>query len=109
MKPAPNWTVWTLAVLLGGALLLGVGEARAAPGWTQTSNARYRPSGGVERAEIFAMNADGSGLVNLTNDPATDDWSPAWSHDGARIAYTQTSPSYEPEIFSMNADGSDKR
>ena len=32
-------------------------------------------------SEIYAMNADGSGKVNLTNDPA-DEFAPSWSPDG---------------------------
>ena len=43
-------------------------------------------------SEILAMNADGSGLRNLTNDPGRDDTAPAWSpwldghlrHEGRR-------------------------
>ena len=36
--------------------------------------------------EIYTMNADGSGAVRLTNDPAFDD-SPAISPDGTQIAF----------------------
>ncbi len=37
-------------------------------------------------AEIYVINADGSGLRRVTNHPA-DDIHPAWSPDGARIAF----------------------
>ena len=37
--------------------------------------------------EIYVMNADGTGQTRLTNN-ATADWSPAWSSDGAKIAFT---------------------
>jgi len=54
--------------------------------------------------EIYLMNGDGSGLINLTNDSSDDDL-PAWSPDGTRIAFCTTRDgSYE--IYSMNADGS---
>ena len=36
--------------------------------------------------EIYVMNADGSQQTNLTMDPGVD-FSPAWSADGAKIAF----------------------
>ncbi len=57
--------------------------------------------------EIFTINADGTGLVNLTRS-AEDDFSPTWSPDGSRIAFAQTS-SESSEIYVMNADGSGQR
>lgn len=36
--------------------------------------------------EIYLMNADGSGLEILTDDPV-DDWNPVWSPDGSKLAY----------------------
>jgi TolB protein len=49
------------------------------------------------------MNADGTGLVNLTNNPADDVW-PAWSPDGKKIAF-QSNRDGNLEIYVMNADG----
>src|SRR3989440_205169 len=54
--------------------------------------------------EIYAINADGSGQVDLTNNPATD-WEIAWSPDGSKIAFT-SSRDRNWEIYVMNADGS---
>ncbi|MCR4408427.1 MAG: DPP IV N-terminal domain-containing protein [Anaerolineae bacterium] len=56
--------------------------------------------------DIFVMQADGSGLVNLTNHPAWDG-TPAWSPDGKRIAFTSDREDDKPQIYVMNADGSD--
>src|SRR5213083_3084647 len=54
--------------------------------------------------EIYVMNADGTGLTRLTNDPASDVY-PAWSPDGSRIAFTSTRDGHN-NIYIMNADGS---
>jgi len=48
--------------------------------------------------EIFVVSADGTGLMNLTNHPESEE-GPAWSPDGSKIAF------YRGGIFVMNADG----
>jgi TolB protein len=54
--------------------------------------------------EIWLMNADGSGLKNLTNHIAVDRY-PAWSPDGKQIAFASTR-SGNWDIWTMNVDGS---
>jgi TolB protein len=54
--------------------------------------------------EIYLMNGDGSGSVNLTNNQA-DDLLPVWSPDGKRIIFMSNRDG-NPEIYVMNADGS---
>ena len=54
---------------------------------------------------IFVMNADGTGLVRLTDHPAGDG-APAWSPDGRRIAFTVQRFGND-EIFVINADGTE--
>ncbi len=66
------------------------------------------------RSDIWIMNADGSGQENLTGDmPATGQRSsPAWTRDGSRIAFAQydnTGSGTVASIWTMRADGSDKR
>ena len=53
--------------------------------------------------EIFVMNADGTGVTQLTNNDA-DDWHPVWSPNGKQIAF-QGDRDGDDEIFVMNADG----
>jgi dipeptidyl aminopeptidase/acylaminoacyl peptidase len=54
--------------------------------------------------EIYSVNADGTGLARLTDDPAHDDQA-AWSPDGQRIAFT-SSTGDDSKLVVMNADGS---
>jgi len=57
--------------------------------------------------DIFLMNANGTGLVNLTNTPTISEGGPEFSPDGRRIAYTGGPPSNQ-DVFVMNANGSNK-
>ena len=54
--------------------------------------------------EIYVMDADGSNLTNLTNNPAYD-WLPVWSPDGSRIAFVSDRDG-NWEIYVVDADGS---
>ncbi|HKI01847.1 MAG TPA: hypothetical protein VKK31_07710 [Thermoanaerobaculia bacterium] len=54
--------------------------------------------------EIYVMNPDGTGVVQLTKTPGTDDM-PAWSPDGKRIAFISDRTG-DNEVYLMNADGS---
>jgi dipeptidyl aminopeptidase/acylaminoacyl peptidase len=53
--------------------------------------------------EIYVMNADGSGVTRLTNNPA-EEWMPAWSPDGTRIAFVSGRDG-NYEIYLTIADG----
>ena len=57
--------------------------------------------------EIYVMNADGTGVTRLTNDPASDR-QPAWSPDGSRIAFASNRGGGF-DIYVMNADGTGVR
>jgi Tol biopolymer transport system component len=54
--------------------------------------------------EVFTARPDGSDRRNLTRN-ALNDWGPAWSPDGRRIAYCSGIEN-RYEIYVMNADGS---
>jgi TolB protein len=54
--------------------------------------------------DIWVMNADGSGLTNLSRSPE-DELYPAWSPDGQKIAFT-SKRSGNLDVWVMNIDGS---
>lgn len=58
-------------------------------------------------ADIYVMNADGSGTRKLTHN-ARNNAEPAWSPDGRKIAFRSTRNGNR-DIYVMNADGSGKR
>ena len=51
------------------------------------------------------MRSDGSNQTRLTSDSA-DDFEPAWSPDGTKIAFASYRDLGPPQIYVMNADGS---
>jgi Tol biopolymer transport system component len=106
-------SVATLTVLLA-ALLVPVQPADAAfPG----QNGRLVFAGsmssglGVENPEgdyeIFTINPDGTGLVQLTHNSGLD-YDPAWSPDGESIAFSSDS-GVDSGVYVMNADGTNQR
>jgi len=54
--------------------------------------------------EVFAMLADGTDLVNLSQNAAAADYEPDWSPDGTRLAFVSDRDGND-EIYLMNADG----
>jgi Tol biopolymer transport system component len=57
--------------------------------------------------EIFAMNPDGTGLTNLTNN-SVPDVDPAWSADGRQIAFMCQRNGGATEVCKMDANGSNQ-
>ncbi len=98
-------------------LLTALGFAIAAVAALPAAGATDAPTGRIAfslgsgsgpndvHAEIDVVNADGSGLVRLTDDPAPD-FDPSWSPDGLRIAYRHQDEQ-SGQIYVMN--GSRKR
>jgi hypothetical protein len=57
-------------------------------------------------SEIYIMNADGSGQMNLSNNAASD-FSPVFSPDGSKIAF-RSNRDGNWEVYIVNTDGSDQ-
>ena len=57
---------------------------------------------------IYVVQADGSGLRNLTPKPVGTYVAPAWSPDGRKLAFVSDRDG-NSEVYVMNADGSGQR
>jgi len=57
--------------------------------------------------DVWTIDPDGTDLTRLTDSPGPD-FDPSWSPDGTRIAF-RSERSGEPEIWVMNADGTEQR
>lgn len=93
----------------------GTGIDGRASGQTE-ENAVWSPDGTriafergvIDSKDIWVVNADGTGLANLTQGVAKDDYKPVWSPDGMYIAFVseRNYPSSSgQDVFVMEADG----
>jgi hypothetical protein len=55
-------------------------------------------------SEIYTMNADGSGLIRLTNSPGSDAM-PAWSPSDQKIVFQSRRAAGTFDLYTMNVDG----
>jgi Tol biopolymer transport system component len=74
------------------------------PSWSPDGQKILFSRSGSTNSEFLVVNADGSGLTQLTNNPAIEYW-PNWSPDGQKIVF-HSNRDRENNIYIMNADGS---
>lgn len=77
------------------------------PNWSPDGRRIVYQSNRTGNSEIYVMNADGSGVIRLTDDPATDE-NPSWSPDGSLIAFRSYRDG-NAEIYIMAPDGTGVR
>ncbi|MFW6085033.1 MAG: hypothetical protein ACODAA_07460, partial [Gemmatimonadota bacterium] len=88
----------------GYTVLAGPSGSAFSPEWSPDGSRIAFSNNLGDGGEIFVMAPDGSDLVQLTDNTATER-DPAWSPDGSRIAFESTR-SGASEIWVMDADGS---
>jgi Tol biopolymer transport system component len=109
-RKLPRWA-WIVAgvvllILVVGGVALAV-RAVTAPALTAPLAGKGRIATAYNREsnwDIYAVDAGGSNLARLTNNPAIDQ-QPAWSPDGKQIAFSSFRGG-AAGIYVMNADGS---
>jgi len=101
----------TPALGLGGRLLDLIRPGAPAPppavhalAWSPNARKIAFVSRGEGNRDVYVVKIDGSGLRNLTRNPAAD-FAPLWSPDGRKIAF-ESDRERDAEIYVMNADGS---
>ena len=96
------------AAISATVLLVALASAGTASAAFRGSNGRIVFRTNLDgNAEVYTMNADGSGRVDLSRNPA-EDVDPRWSPDGSRIVFASNrNGGYD--VYTMAADGNDLR
>jgi Tol biopolymer transport system component len=89
------------------------GNGVLAPAWSPDGThlafamtKRRGPSDMYFQTDLYVVNADGSGLVQLTDTP-DQQGDPAWSPDGSEIAFSRYVDG-QLDVFSVKADGTEE-
>jgi dipeptidyl aminopeptidase/acylaminoacyl peptidase len=114
-------TISTAALLLLLLAACSVGSAPSPPQTARTSTSPLDPTGArsADTAlsgrivfdnfdDVWSINADGTDLTRLTRSPWPE-FDATWSPDGTQIAFRSEPKDGDPEIWLMNADGSEQQ
>jgi Tol biopolymer transport system component len=114
IDPAGRWDLFTMHPDGTGVKRLTVLPdpkwPYSAPDWSQdgTQLVFTSRSPSSRLGQVYRINADGSGLTQLTHSTSIDAGTASWSPDGSKIVLVRAR-SGEYAIWVMNADGSDLR
>lgn len=105
-----NSQLW-IVELTGGARrqLTNFNQIAYDPVWSPAGNQLAFVSPEPGNDELFVINTDGSGLVQLTHNEWEWDKYPSWSPDGKQIVFWSNRETRRKQIWIMNADGSNVR
>ncbi len=101
-----------IAVALAAIALAAVSALEAEPAAAALPGENGRiaydsdDAGYPEHNDIWAMNPDGTGHLNLTRNQPCCNWDADWSPDGSKLAFTSDRDG-RTEVYVMDADGSD--
>jgi dipeptidyl aminopeptidase/acylaminoacyl peptidase len=91
----------------GLVMLTATERMEIEPDWSPSTGEIVYHVGINADDDIYKMNANGSGVTNLTNTGPTVEERPVWSPRGDKIAYVRGAFS-GAEIWTMNPDGTNK-
>lgn len=97
----------TALAVLGPAAFM-TPEAKAATNSLPTGDLAYAVKNSGQW-DIWVYSFDTKQNTQLTSEPYSDQWAPAYSHDGANIAYLSEQTDGSSQIWMMNPDGSNQR
>ena len=102
----PRWELW-IQNLAGGRVVMPVPSSYVSSPAFSPDGEKIAFSGRLpdrQDAGVYVANIDGTGLRNLSNNPAIDT-SPTWSPTGQQIAFISDRTG-SPQLWVMDADGS---
>lgn len=100
-----NWEIYVLDLNTGSITRLTKDTAYdGAPSWSPDGKQLVFESYRTLDLDVWKMNADGTGLVNLTPGSKTYDFAPTWSPDGKTILFTGWQTGTK-QLFAMSPDG----
>ncbi|MBV9927665.1 MAG: S8 family serine peptidase [Acidobacteria bacterium] len=99
-------SIWVQRLIGGSALRLTTGAGDSHPRYSPDGKKVVFQSSRDGQAEIYLVNADGTGLLRLTVN-AAQDTAPGWSPDGSKVIFSTTREG-AAAVYTMNPDGSNQ-